>query len=52
MDMEELENNNSQFEQLTAAQIWQKKLYGKEMNCKKHVLEYIDTVRMLKKKIN
>ncbi len=48
MDMEELENNNSQFEQLTAAQIWQK-LYGKEMNCKKHVLEYIDTVRMLKK---
>ncbi|PKM95236.1 MAG: hypothetical protein CVU84_06020 [Firmicutes bacterium HGW-Firmicutes-1] len=47
MDKEELENNNL-FTQLTAAEIWEK-LNGKEMNCKKHIVEYIDIVRLLKK---
>lgn len=47
MDKEVLVNNN-QFEELTAAEIW-KKLYDKELNCKKHILEYIEITRVLKK---
>lgn len=47
MDKEEL-LNNSQFEGLTASEIWEK-LYNKELNCKKSILEYIDIVRVLKK---
>lgn len=47
MDKEVLENNN-QFEGLTAAEVWEK-LYGKELNSKKNILEYIDTAKVLKK---
>ena len=47
MDKEEL-LNNSQFEGLTPSEIW-KKLYNKELNCKKSILEYIDIIRVLKK---
>lgn len=47
MDKEVLENNN-QFEKLTASEVWEK-LYNKELNCKKHILEYIDITRVLKK---
>ncbi len=47
MDKEILVNNN-QFEELTASEIWEK-LYDKELNCKKHILEYIDITRVLKK---
>ena len=36
MEKEELDNNNSEFEQLTAAEIWQK-LYDKKINCKKNM---------------
>jgi hypothetical protein len=35
-------------EELTASEIWEK-LYNKELNCKKNILEYIDIVRVLKK---
>jgi hypothetical protein len=47
MDKEVLINNN-QFEELSALEIW-RKLYNKELNCKKHILEYIDITRVLKK---
>jgi hypothetical protein len=47
MDKEILVDNN-QFEGLTAAEIWEK-LYNKKLNCKKHILEYIDMTRVLKK---
>ncbi len=39
---------NSQFEGLTAVEVWEK-LYNKELNTKKHILEYIDATRVLKK---
>jgi hypothetical protein len=47
MDKEVLVNNNK-FEELTATEIWEK-LYHKELNCKKHIVEYIDIVGVLKK---
>ncbi|HYE08896.1 MAG TPA: hypothetical protein VEF53_01810 [Patescibacteria group bacterium] len=40
--------SNSQFEGLTAVEVWEK-LYNKELNSKKHILEYIDATRVLKK---
>jgi hypothetical protein len=43
MKKEEVENS-CQLEQLTAVEIWQK-LYGKELNCKKNILGYIDILR-------
>ncbi|MFA6941859.1 MAG: hypothetical protein WCQ54_12920 [Clostridiaceae bacterium] len=46
MDKEVL--NNYKLEGLTASEIWEK-LYNKELNCKKNILEYIDIVRILKK---
>lgn len=39
---------NLSLENLSAEEIWQK-LYNKELNCKKNILEYIDIVRILKK---
>jgi hypothetical protein len=47
MDKEILENSNL-LEGLTASEIWEK-LYGKELSSKKHILEYIDITRVLKK---
>jgi hypothetical protein len=47
MNTEELVNNN-RFENLTAAEIW-KLIYGKELNSKKSILEYIDAAGVLKK---
>lgn len=47
MNTEESVNNN-RFENLTAAEIW-KMLYGKELNSKKSILEYIDAAGVLKK---
>lgn len=47
MDKETL-LNNTDFEGLTAAEIWHK-LYNKELNCKKNILEYIDITMILKK---
>ena len=47
MDKENVLNNN-QFEGLTASEIWEK-LYNKELNTKKHILEYIEITRVLKK---
>lgn len=47
MDKEVLSNNNK-LEELTAPEIWEK-LYNKELNCKKNILEYIDITRVLKK---
>ena len=47
MDKEVLENNN-QFVGLTATEIWEK-LYNKELNTKKQILEYIDITKILKK---
>lgn len=47
MNTEELINNNK-FEKLTADEIW-KMLYGKELNSKKNILEYIDIAKGLKK---
>lgn len=38
----------SKFEDLSAVGIW-KELYNKELNCKKHILEYIEITRILKK---
>lgn len=37
-----------EYEELTAEELW-KKLYGKELNCKKHILDYIDMTKILKK---
>ena len=39
---------NSQLEDLTALEIWEK-LYSKELNCKKNILEYIEITKILKK---
>lgn len=47
MDKEN-EMNNNQFEGLTARDIWEK-LYNKELNTKKHILEYIEITRVIKK---
>ncbi len=47
MDKEESVNNSS-FEGLTAAEIC-KELYGRELDCKKHILEYIELTKVLKK---
>ncbi|MBC7958942.1 MAG: hypothetical protein H7X94_03660 [Vallitaleaceae bacterium] len=47
MEMEIL-NNNNPLEGLSASEIW-KKQYGKELNCKKNILEYIEIARKLKK---
>ena len=40
--------NNNKFEGLTGIEIWER-LYNKELNTKKHILEYIEITRMLKK---
>lgn len=47
MDKEIIVNNN-QFEGLTASEVWER-LYGKELNSKKSILEYIDIAKVLKK---
>jgi hypothetical protein len=47
MNTEESVNNN-RFENLTAAEVW-KTIYGKELNSKKTILEYIDAAGVLKK---
>jgi hypothetical protein len=47
MDKEVFLDNNKLGE-LTASEIWEK-LYNKELNCKKNILEYIDITRVLKK---
>ncbi|HYE12062.1 MAG TPA: hypothetical protein VEF53_17975, partial [Patescibacteria group bacterium] len=47
MDKEVIGDNN-QFEGLTAVEVWEK-LCNKELNSKKHILEYIDATRVLKK---
>ena len=47
MDKELLESNNG-FDGLTASEIWEK-LYNKELNTKKHILEYIEITKILKK---
>lgn len=44
----EVAANSSQFENLSASEIWEK-LYNKELSSKKHILEYIDITRVLKK---
>ncbi|WP_010233060.1 hypothetical protein [Clostridium arbusti] len=40
--------NNTEFEQLTASEIWER-LYNRELNSKKNILEYIDITAVLKK---
>lgn len=47
MDNKEL-TEKSQFASLNAIETWQE-LYNKDLNCKKHILEYIDIVKILKK---
>ena len=39
---------NTGLENLSAEEIWEK-LYNKELNCKKNILEYIDITKILKK---
>lgn len=39
---------NLSLDNLSAEEIW-KKLYNKELNCKKNILEYIDIAKILKK---
>ncbi|CUU47541.1 hypothetical protein [Clostridium beijerinckii] len=39
---------NLSLENLNAEEIWEK-LYNKELNCKKNILEYIDVAKILKK---
>jgi hypothetical protein len=39
---------NISFENLNAEEIWEK-LYNKELNCKKNILEYIDIAKIIKK---
>lgn len=46
--MEEELVEKNEFEELTAKETWEK-LYGRELNCKKHILEYIDLSKILKK---
>ncbi|MTK12865.1 MAG: hypothetical protein F8N39_12535 [Clostridiaceae bacterium] len=44
--------NNIEFQKLTAHETWER-LYNKELNCKKNILEYIDITKVLKKeKVN
>ncbi|MDF2878316.1 MAG: hypothetical protein K0S30_1412 [Clostridia bacterium] len=47
-----MENNTTQisarFTDKTAEAIWQE-AYGKPLNCKKHILEYIDVIKLLSK---
>ncbi|MDF2506109.1 hypothetical protein [Clostridium sp.] len=40
--------NNTEFEQLTASEVWER-LYNRELNSKKNILEYIDITAVLKK---
>lgn len=40
--------NNTEFQKLTAHETWER-LYNKELNCKKNILEYIDITKVLKK---
>ena len=47
MDKEQ-ELSNNKFQGLTAVEVWEK-LYSKELDCKKNILEYIDIVKILKK---
>lgn len=47
MDKEVVVDKN-QFQELTASEIWEK-LYNRKLDCKKHILEYIDITRVLKK---
>lgn len=47
MDKETLSDNNN-LKELNAIEIWGK-LYNKELNSKKNILEYIDITRVLKK---
>ena len=47
MNTEELVNNE-ELQELTAIEVWEK-LYNKELNCKKNILEYIDITKILKK---
>jgi hypothetical protein len=47
MDKEVLLNNTG-FQELTASEIWER-LYKRELNCKKNILEYIDITIVLKK---
>lgn len=44
----EIQMENKQFEGLSASEIWEK-LYNKKLNCKKHIIEYIELTRLLKK---
>ncbi|MDF2593135.1 MAG: hypothetical protein K0S75_2601 [Clostridia bacterium] len=44
----EVSVDNNQFEKLSASEIWEK-LYGKELVSKKHILEYIEITKVLKK---
>lgn len=44
----EISVKNNQYEELTASEICEK-LYDKKLNCKKHIIEYIDITRVLKK---
>lgn len=41
-------DENLSLENLSAEEIWEK-LYNKELNCKKNILEYIDIAKILKK---
>lgn len=40
--------NDIEFQKLTAHETWER-LYNKELNCKKNILEYIDITKVLKK---
>lgn len=40
--------NNIELQKLTAHETWER-LYNKELNCKKNILEYIDITKVLKK---
>ncbi len=44
----EIVSNNTELQGLTASEIWER-LYKKELNCKKNILEYIDITMVLKK---
>ena len=40
--------NNDEIKDLTALQMWEK-LYNKQLDCKKNILEYIGIIKTLKK---
>ena len=40
--------NNDEIKDLTALQMWEK-LYNKQLDCKKNILEYIGIIKALKK---